>query len=99
MPIEKVNRSRGRSDRPEELEIVLRRRRYDVAAVETIAAAREYLEKDNFDVVFADVRLPDGDGTSLLKAVQERAQKTVGGNHYRLRQRRISSRVYEEWGV
>src|SRR5882724_1459855 len=77
MPIEKVIVLEDDPIVRKNLEIVLRRRRYDVAAVETIAAAREYLEKDNFDVVFADVRLPDGDGTSLLKAVQERAQKPL----------------------
>jgi len=59
------------------LEHCLRARRYDVAAVASIAAAEEYLAKDNFDVVFLDVRLPDGDGTELLKAIQLRAQKPL----------------------
>jgi DNA-binding NtrC family response regulator len=59
------------------LETYLRRRHYDVAAVGTIAAAQEYLGKDNFDIVFVDVRLPDGDGTDLLKQIQSRPQKPL----------------------
>ncbi len=59
------------------LEDCLRRRRYDVASVGTIASAQEYLGKDNFDLVFLDVRLPDGDGTDLLKAIQSRPQKPL----------------------
>ena len=59
------------------LETHLRRRHYDVAAVGTIADAQEYLGKDNFDIVFVDVRLPDGDGTDLLKYIQSRPQKPL----------------------
>ena len=59
------------------LETYLRRRHYDVASVSTIAAAQEYAGKDNFDVIFLDVRLPDGDGTELLKQLQNRPQKPL----------------------
>src|SRR5437867_10179371 len=59
------------------LETFLRRKRYDVASAGTVAAAREYLEKDNFDLIFLDVRLPDGDGTSILKTIQSRPQKPL----------------------
>jgi DNA-binding NtrC family response regulator len=59
------------------LEQCLRRRRYDVASVSTIAAAQELLGKDNFDLVFLDMRLPDGDGTDLLKIIQQRPQKPL----------------------
>jgi DNA-binding NtrC family response regulator len=59
------------------LENYLRRKHYDVAAVATIAAAQEYLNKDNFDLIFLDVRLPDGDGTDLLKEIQARPQKPL----------------------
>ena len=59
------------------LEQCLRRRRYDVASVSTIAAATELLGKDNFDLIFLDVRLPDGDGTELLKTIQQRPQKPL----------------------
>jgi DNA-binding NtrC family response regulator len=59
------------------LETYLRRLHYDVAAVGTIAAAQEYLGKDNFDLAFVDVRLPDGNGTDLLKQIQAHPQKPM----------------------
>jgi DNA-binding NtrC family response regulator len=59
------------------LEHQLRQRRYDVASVGTIAGAQEYLNKDNFDLLFLDVRLPDGDGTELLKSIQVRPQRPL----------------------
>ncbi|HYG23428.1 MAG TPA: sigma-54 dependent transcriptional regulator [Verrucomicrobiae bacterium] len=59
------------------LEHQLRQRRYDVASVSTIADAQDYLNRDNFDLVFLDVRLPDGDGTDLLKSIQLRPVKPL----------------------
>ncbi len=50
---------------------VLRRKRYSVAAAATIKAAENYLEKDAFDLIFMDLRLPDGDGISLLNKVSK----------------------------
>jgi DNA-binding NtrC family response regulator len=77
MPIEKVIVLEDDAIVRNNLEQCLRRRRYDVAAVSTIAAAQDCLNKDNFDVVFLDVRLPDGDGTDLLKSIQQRPQKPL----------------------
>ena len=77
MPIEKVIVLEDDLIVRKNLENCLRRRRYDVASVSTIAAAQECLGKDNFDIVFLDVRLPDGDGTDLLKAIQARPQKPL----------------------
>jgi two-component system, NtrC family, response regulator AtoC len=59
------------------IEQQLRSRRYDVAAVATLGAAQEVLCKDTFDLLFVDVRLPDGDGTDLLRALQARPQKPL----------------------
>ncbi|HOP98059.1 MAG TPA: sigma-54 dependent transcriptional regulator [Verrucomicrobiota bacterium] len=59
------------------LENQLRQRRYDVASAATIAEAQEFLNRDNFDLLFLDVRLPDGDGTDLLKSLQARPQKPL----------------------
>ena len=59
------------------LEHQLRNRRYDVASASTIAEAQDFLNRDNFDLIFLDVRLPDGDGTDLLKAIQQRPQKPL----------------------
>jgi len=77
MPIEKVIVLEDDAIVRKNLENHLRRRRYDVACAGTIAAAQEFLDKDSFDVIFLDVRLPDGDGTELLKALQTRAQKPL----------------------
>src|SRR5262245_5766295 len=59
------------------LEHQLRQRRYDVASATTIAEAQEFLNKDSFDLIFLDVRLPDGDGTDLLKSLQLRPQRPL----------------------
>jgi DNA-binding NtrC family response regulator len=59
------------------LEQQLRQRRYDVVAVATLAAAQEQLARDNFDLMFVDVRLPDGEGTDLLRAVKLRPQRPL----------------------
>src|SRR5215467_15642355 len=77
MPIEKVIVLEDDQIVRKNLENCLRRKRYDVASVATIAAAQECLAKDNFDVIFLDVRLPDGDGTDLLKLLQSRPQKPL----------------------
>ena len=44
----------------------MRRKRYSVAAAANIKTAEKYLQKEQFDLIFMDLRLPDGDGTSLL---------------------------------
>lgn len=49
------------------LEEQLHHNRYAVATVSSLAEAQVLLNKDNFDLVFLDVRLPDGNGTELLK--------------------------------
>jgi len=54
------------------LEAQLRHRRCEVLAVPTLAAAKEALDKDTFDIVFLDVRLPDGEGTDWLKELKSR---------------------------
>jgi DNA-binding NtrC family response regulator len=77
MPIEKIIVLEDDLIVRKSLEQQLRRRRFDVAAVDTIAAAQEYLAKDNFDLMFVDVRLPDGEGTDLLRDLQARPQKPL----------------------
>lgn len=49
------------------LEEQLRKRRYCVASAGTLKDARKLLLKDQFDLIFIDVRLPDGEGTELLE--------------------------------
>lgn len=53
------------------LEAQLRKKRYIVASAGTLAEVRSYLERDHFDLIFLDVRLPDGEGTALLAELNQ----------------------------
>src|SRR3954468_11838011 len=77
MPIEKIIVLEDDIIVRKNLEQLLRQRRYDVAAVGTIEAATEMLGKDNWDLIFLDVKLPDGEGTELLKQLQQRPQRPL----------------------
>lgn len=77
MPIEKVIVLEDELVVRKNLEQQLRRCRFDVAAAGTIEKAREYLSKDSFDLLIADVNLPDGDGSDLLRELQDRPEKPL----------------------
>jgi DNA-binding NtrC family response regulator len=77
MPIEKIIVLEDDMIVRKNLEQQLRQRRYDVAAASTIADAQELLGKDNWDLIFVDIRLPDGEGTDLLKQIQSRPVKPL----------------------
>jgi DNA-binding NtrC family response regulator len=77
MPIEKIIVLEDDQIVRKNLEQQLRLRRYDVASASTIAEAQELLGKDNFDLIFVDIRLPDGEGTDLLREIQSRAHKPL----------------------
>lgn len=59
------------------LESLLRVKHYEVVGVSTIAAAMECLTRDSFDLVLADVRLPDGESTELLRWLQTRPTRPL----------------------
>jgi DNA-binding NtrC family response regulator len=77
MPIEKIIVLEDDLVVRKSLEQQLRYRRYDVASASTIGAAQELLAKDNFDLMIVDVKLPDGEGTDLLKQLQSRPVKPL----------------------
>src|SRR5438270_3650998 len=77
MPIEKIIVLEDDLVVRKHLEQHLRYKRYDVASANTLAAAQELLNKDNFDLMIVDVRLPDGEGTELLKQLQSRPVKPL----------------------
>src|SRR2546428_2387565 len=77
MPIEKIIILEDDLVVRKNLEQQLRYKRYDVASANTVAAAQELLNKDNFDLMIVDVRLPDGEGTDLLKQLQARPIKPL----------------------
>ena len=51
------------------LETQLRNKRYSVASTGDLKGARKILARDTFDLVFLDLRLPDGEGTDLLEEI------------------------------
>lgn len=55
----------------------LRRRRYAVATAGTLGEAEALLAADSFDLIFVDVRLPDGDGTDLLERLAPRPDRPL----------------------
>ena len=59
------------------LEQQLRQQRYEVASSGTLAGVRELMDRDTFDLIFLDVRLPDGEGTDLLLELQSHPQKPL----------------------
>jgi DNA-binding NtrC family response regulator len=77
MPIEKVIVLDDELIVRKSLEQQLRQHRFEVAGAGTIAAARELLAKDTFDLIFLDVRLPDGEGPELLRDLQNVAQRPL----------------------
>ncbi len=77
MPIEKIIVLEDDLIVRKSLEQQLRYRRYDVASAANIAGANELLSKDNFDLMIVDVKLPDGDGTELLKQLQTRPTRPL----------------------
>src|SRR5579859_1745168 len=77
MPIEKILILEDDLIVRKNLEQQLRQRRFDVAATGTIAGANEILARDTFDLMFLDVRLPDGEGTTLLRELSARPQKPL----------------------
>ena len=58
------------------LEMVLEEEGYDVDLAYTGAGALETFEKSSFDLVVADLRLPDSDGLEIIKIVKERKPET-----------------------
>ncbi len=72
MPIEKILILEDNDIIRRSLEAQLHKRRFDVVGVSTLASAQEHLAKDTWDLVFVDVRLPDGEGTDLLRELQNR---------------------------
>jgi DNA-binding NtrC family response regulator len=59
------------------LELQLRSKKLSVALCSTIAEAEKQLSKDTFDLIFVDVRLPDGDGTDLLARMANNPDRPI----------------------
>jgi two-component system, NtrC family, response regulator AtoC len=59
------------------LELQLRGKRLSVSLCSTIAEAERLIARDSFDLMFVDVRLPDGDGTDLLNRLAPSPEKPL----------------------
>jgi DNA-binding NtrC family response regulator len=77
MPIDKILVVEDNEIMCKELAYQLRQRRYNADTALTLAAAREHIAKEDFDLVFLDLRLPDGEGVQLLRELQERPQRPI----------------------
>ncbi|MDD2710501.1 MAG: sigma-54 dependent transcriptional regulator [Verrucomicrobiae bacterium] len=53
------------------METHLKRRGYTVSTVNSIADARAALGQGSFDLVFSDIRFPDGDGIEFLRSLRK----------------------------
>ncbi len=49
---------------------------YAVTPADSVSAARAALDRKQFHLVIADLRLPDGDGLAVLRAVKEQSAET-----------------------
>lgn len=54
----------------------LEKKGFSVSTESNLARARKHLEQHKTDLVLSDLRLPDGDGTSLLEWMQQRKDTT-----------------------
>lgn len=72
MPIERILVLEDEPLVRESLEQQLKTRGYEVASTGSLAAAHDLLGRETFDFMFMDLRLPDGDGTELLREVRSR---------------------------
>lgn len=59
------------------IEAQLRSLHYEVIATGTLAAAQAELASHSFDLIIADVRLPDGSGADLLLQLQSQPQRPL----------------------
>ncbi|MBV8899601.1 MAG: sigma-54-dependent Fis family transcriptional regulator [Verrucomicrobia bacterium] len=59
------------------LEMQLRNRRLTVALCSTVAEAERLIARDTFDLMFVDVRLPDGNGTDFLARLSGRPDRPL----------------------
>lgn len=58
------------------LKALLEKNGYKVSSVFSTAEAKRKIEKQNFEIVFTDLRLPDTSGMELIKLIKNKAPKT-----------------------
>ncbi|HWS54118.1 MAG TPA: sigma-54 dependent transcriptional regulator [Pyrinomonadaceae bacterium] len=58
------------------LELILAERGHEVSAAASVGGALSLLERERFDLVFTDLRLPDATGIELLEQLKSRTPET-----------------------
>ncbi|MGB8167175.1 MAG: sigma-54 dependent transcriptional regulator [Chthoniobacteraceae bacterium] len=71
MPVEKIMVVDDEPIIRKSFEELLRPKRYSITSVGSLADAERLLKKDHFDLLFLDVKLPDGTGTDLLERLSK----------------------------
>lgn len=61
---------------------LLERRGYQVAAANSVSAARELLKRDHFDLLISDLGLPDGNGCDLMAGLRGQSIKGIALSGY-----------------
>ena len=70
----------------EMLSIVLGREGYEVATAENVGAALDQIRRGPVpDILISDLRMPDGSGVDVLRALKERSPGSVGPAAHRVR--------------
>src|SRR5437588_11274944 len=64
-------------DSREQLERCLTRRDYDVATAGDLQTGINFLDKQRFDAIIADIALPDGTGYTLLNEARRRGIRAL----------------------
>jgi CheY-like chemotaxis protein len=65
-------------DSREQLERCLTRRDYDVATAGDLQTGIDFLDKQRFDAIIADIALPDGTGYALISEARRRGIRALG---------------------
>ena len=77
MPIDRILVIEDNEILCKELAHQLRQRRYSVDVAPTLGAARDLINREDFDVLFLDLSLPDGHGIDFLREIQLRPQRPL----------------------
>jgi DNA-binding NtrC family response regulator len=77
MPVEKIMVVDDEPIIRRSFEELLRPKRYSITSVGSLADAERLLNKDSFDLLFLDVRLPDGEGTDLLERLSKMPERPM----------------------
>ena len=80
------------------LEKILTTEGYTVDYATTGQGALDYFGQKPYDLLVADLRLPDIDGMEVVKKGQRKKPRTPGHHHHRIRQCPFGRRGYENWG-